>query len=116
MKVEMFLYEQIRRVRFENGHYIPYADHMLSPTYIGYIEVEEFNEKVIFDLCNWSCYMPEKPAILHSNIECCGHGLLLINPINETMYLSKSIGWLITDDRKIIDKYVEDNRYKLVWS
>ena len=114
MRVELYLYVQIP---YRPEPYIikPIIDHMLTPTPIGHIEVETFNQEEIFNICNWSCWTNEKPINLYSNIQSCGHGLMLIHPVTKKRYLSKSIGWLI-GDKETINKYVEDNRYKLVWS
>jgi len=113
MKVDLYYYEQ--HVHFQYIQQIfPDTDHELKPTYIGYIEVEKFDLEEIFHLCNWSHWLPEKPVNLYSKIKSCGHGLMMINPENNQRYLAKSMGWLIGNE-DTINKYVEENRYRLYW-
>lgn len=106
MKVSIYHYNQ----NIGNGKLI----HDLIPAYLGYVEVEKFNAEEIFNLCNWSHWMEEKPFNLHCDISTCGHGLCLINPETKERWLAKSIGWLVGDE-KTIDDYVLNNRYSILW-
>ena len=111
MKVDLYYYEQ-KLVKGEMGEH--YIDHALHPTPIGYIEVENFDPEEIFGLCNWGHWMTEKPKNLHSKINSCGHGLLIINPETEMRYIATSHGWL-SGDEKSITEYVLENRYRCFW-
>lgn len=66
----------------------------------GYVEVEEFDPERIFDLCNWDCWVEEKPAEVHSDIEWIGHGLI-VRDENNKYYLALSTDWLEGDEDTI---------------
>lgn len=106
MRVDIYHYSQ----NVTNGKLV----HDLVPTHLGYIEIENFDAEEIFNLCNWSHWMEEKPLNLHSNIRTCGHGLCLINTETKERWLAKSFGWLVGDE-KTISNYVLDNRYSPIW-
>lgn len=102
LKVDIYIYKQIE----VDGKPV----YEITPTYLGYAEVEEFDAEEIMHLCNWSCWSKVKPHNLHADIDYCGHGLCLVHPITQQRYLAKSVGWMIAD-RDTIDKYVMVNRY-----
>lgn len=80
----------------------------------GYVEMKTFDAEDIFNLCNWSHWSEEKPEVLHSDIDHCGHGLIIYNPNEKEYWLSLSVGWLRGNNKKII-KYVKENWRKEVW-
>lgn len=106
LKVDIYIYNLTE----VNGKFV----YEITPTYLGFAEVDKFDADEIFHLCNWSCWTQEKPDNLHADIDYCGHGLCLVNPITQQRYLAKSVGWMI-GDRDFIDKYVMVNRYHLTY-
>lgn len=68
-----------------------------TPNYHGtiYLDTNTFGEteaEKCFHLCNWSCWAEEKPEDNHTDIEVCGHGLVLQTPTES--WLALSVGWL----------------------
>ena len=106
VKVDIYIYKQT--------NVCGKATYEISPTYLGYAEVEKFDADGIFHLCNWSCWSKVKPSNLHADIDCCSHGLCLVNPTTQERYLAKSFGWVI-GDADAINKYVMVNRYHLTY-
>lgn len=88
--------------------------HDETPTHLGHIEVERFDAEEIFNMCNWICWAEEKPKNLYANIDCCGHGLCLLNPETQDAWLAKSFGWLV-GKQEVIDEYVREHKHCLVW-
>lgn len=106
MKVNIYIFNE----NIVNGK----INHDLVPTHLGYVEVEKFDAEAIWHLCNWSCWTKQKPVNLQANIDCCGHGLCLINPKTKERWLAKSVGWLVGDE-KTISQYVFAHRNSILW-
>ena len=112
MKVQIYLYKQ----KLAKGKIV----HDIVPTYTGYVEVEKLDTyeeaEHIFDLCCWDLWAKEKPSNLHADIKSngYGHGLCLLNTETKKNWLSKSVGWLVGDEKTISD-YVLNNRHNLIW-
>lgn len=106
MKVDIYYYRQ--NIINEK------ISHDTTPTYLGFVLVDNFDKEEIFHLCNWSCWSTTKPANLYANIDTCYHGLCLINPETHERWLAKSFGWLIGSEDEI-NKYVLDNRHNIMW-
>lgn len=86
----------------------------LTPTHLGYAEVDKFDADELFNLCNWGHWTDTKPENLNSNIFSCGHGLLLENPETGEKWLAKSQGWIVGDD-ETITKYIEEHQSAIWW-
>lgn len=110
MRVEIFLYEMVSDKTAPNK-----ISHLVEPKHLGYIEVEKFNAERIFDICNWEHWVSTKPSNLHADISSCNHGLCLLNPITNLMWLAKSQGWLVSSQHHI-KNYVQKHQHDILWT
>ena len=111
MKVEIYLYERIIP-NITSLQQINMVDHKLEPTYIGSVNINKFDPFMILGIVyNFTARSTGLDTYIKSNGGC---GLMFINPETEERYLVKSGGFVIGDE-DTINKYVEENRYRLCW-
>lgn len=84
------------------------------PEYKGYLELDEFNPDVCFDLCNWGEYQEEKPDNLFADVPFCGSSICFENTETNEYWLALSVGWK-HGTKEEIEKYVMENYNSLFW-
>lgn len=95
-------------------HYFEKHSTSITPSYIGYIEMENFDVEKCFNICNWKHWTDSKPNELYAECSSCGSGICFTNPLTQEKWLAKSIGWLIGNSLDITD-YVTKHSNDFIW-
>lgn len=88
-----------------------------SITYVGYAEVEQFDEQKVWDLCNWSCCSKGKPDNLFANINVANTDVFFYNPETKLYYIPLVAGWVTkTSLKEVAEHYLQENLQEgFVW-
>ena len=74
-------------------------------TWIGYINMNEFDAGKAWHLCNWMNWTDKKPDNVFASVGSCNREVVFFNPNDNKYYIPKICGWEMRDTEEEVKQF-----------